>query len=85
MDKSKWIAIEERLPEVNVPVLVCGKALCSDKIHVVSVASRGEWKSNNPSWSSAGRWYTAWIGGYECEWDMDAITHWQPLPDLPEE
>lgn len=85
MNKSKWIAIEDRLPEVDVPVLVCGRAIGEDKISVVSVASRGKSEFWGKTWSDAGRWGTDWIGGWECEWEMDFITHWRPLPDLPGE
>lgn len=84
MDKSKWIAIEDRLPEVNVSVLVCGRARWTGDSPVISVASRGT-KLWGDSWGDPARWYTDWIGGYECEWEMGVITHWQPLPDLPGE
>ena len=79
MNKSKWIAIEDRLPEVDVSVLVCGRARWADGGPVVSVASL-EWKKG---WGDA-EWGTRWCS-VGCEWDMDTITHWQPLPDLPGE
>lgn len=84
MDKSKWIAIEDRLPGLHVSVLVCGRSIFSDCKSVVSVASRFR-EPRRGERASPANWHTDWIGGYGCEWEMGNIAHWQPLPDLPGE
>lgn len=67
---DKWISVEERVPDVNQPIMICtfgkyveeGKYCGCDSYHAV-------WKTcANP-------------GTY---WD-DEVTHWMPLPEPPKE
>lgn len=65
---NKWISVEERLPEINQPVLICafgrsvgeGTYYGHDGVHHV-------WKM----YCVAGTY-----------WD-DEVTHWMPLPEPP--
>lgn len=81
---SRWIPVEERLPEANKSVLVSYVPFTADETEraglYVSIAFLGYQ-------SPCGRWY--W-GEYEGEELTDfvevinEITHWMPLPEPPE-
>lgn len=30
-------------------------------------------------------WSPAYVSGYDLEWDMDVVTYWVELPELPNE
>jgi len=68
----KWISINERLPEIDLPVLIAYKDW--DRINIC-VARRGE----------SDYWNVQGVGGYEIENDFQKtdITHWMPLPQFP--
>lgn len=81
---TKWISVKDRLPEVSGQYIVC----CDD-----SACSYGE-----GIWYQSGVVVCAEVdvgivGGICWEWregstiyDLDGvITHWMPLPELPEE
>ena len=67
---SKWISVNDSLPEGDVPVLVTDgdQVLVGERIYGIR-----EWKCVG-------------VGGPDWYWDFDnygTITHWMPLPDLP--
>lgn len=61
--QSKWISVEERLPETETSVLVC---------------------------TERGYIFLSWASNEDVFWfynedEDDRVTHWQPLPEPPEE
>lgn len=66
---SPWIDVRDRLPDLKVPVLV---ALTLSGKRYVTIGRRSErtWRDNH---------------GYDLEYYKgNVVTHWTPLPDLPE-
>lgn len=68
----KWIGVKEGLPETKRRVLVCRSGL-------ICV---GELLPRKDSYG----WHNSWsIDGCAHLISVDEITHWMPLPPLPEE
>ena len=79
INKGKtWVAMDERLPPVNTPIMVFAKG------GVVTCASL----DHDPS-SGWVFWDGVGFGGYEWKWEWDGsgdwrgVTHWMPLPPQP--
>ena len=73
--QSKWISVEDRMPEIDEFVLVLrawdGKlSQCVDKLELHHDCEEPEGKQD---------WYD-FLYSYICE-----ITHWQPLPEPPKQ
>ena len=66
----KWISVEERLPEVDQPVMICafGKSV-GEGVYRGHDGFHHVWKM----YASSGTY-----------WD-DEVTHWMPLPQPPKE
>ncbi len=71
---SDWISLKFQEPPIKQPVLITD----GTEIYVASWEDRNIDKT--PSWNIEG------IGGWDCDnWFEDSdITHWMPLPELPE-
>ena len=66
--QSKWISVDERLPEVHGSVLIFKPSDFPDKVYV--------------GWLSEGnRWFEE--DGPDGVSFVDEVTHWMPLPDPP--
>ena len=86
----RWISVKERLPEGEDPVLILVKetehyGLNKDKSKVYHCQYLAYWDDEE--------WYTTWCNGCrkisdtanEPNADDYEVTHWMPLPELPEE
>ena len=88
--QPKWISVEERLPEDLEEVLILVK----------ETEFYGQYKEFSKSYFCQymgciddGEWYTVWCNGHryikdtakEPYADKLEVTHWTPLPELPEE
>lgn len=69
----RWISAEERLPEVDVKVLVYAT---SEHDSVVAITSISD--------NLYGRNLKGWRNPWMCFFHEYAITHWMPLPEPPE-
>ncbi len=67
-EKFRWIPVGEKLPKEFTDVLVS----TSEGIQMAQV-QRGEWKE----WAEDIRDLMDWL-------DLDGVTYWMPLPDIPE-
>ena len=67
---ENWISVEDELPSAGGMYLVCKSAGGFDASCIVCMC----------------KWRLRMHYGFEwgCEADMDRVTHWMPLPELPE-
>ncbi|WP_276755621.1 DUF551 domain-containing protein [Pseudoalteromonas marina] len=66
---SKWISVDDMLPEDYVPVCVAGGEICS--VYGMD-ATVGQYIESL-------RYFECWVeGGLECA----KATHWQPIPSF---
>ena len=79
--KSPWISVEERLPEITVPILRESDFVF---VHVVNKDTGHEWVELPAKYNKQFHdWMTndfTWInkrGG--------VVTHWMPIPQIPKE
>lgn len=70
----EWISVKDKLPEVDVPVLIAYKGYNTGEVHNDGVAAVDQ----NGTWG----W---WDGGYAEETVVVEVTHWMPLPESPKD
>jgi hypothetical protein len=72
----KWIKVEDRLPPVDIPVLVL----------LGNIITVGVLVWEEPSWEETYEAYRCWDDPYNpgADWQWHDITHWMPLPELPQ-
>jgi len=76
---SKWVSCKDRLPEPETPVLIRAQ-FCWDQSWMVCVAELGVYFDGSKTyWSAVG----SMAYGIENAFHDDSVTHWMPLPDLP--
>ena len=83
---SKWISVKERLPDKDGAYLCCWKLSYDDRYctHIYSFAKNLH-KVDKYDFKGKKR---AGFYDYDSEWgycEMEGITHWMPLPELPKE
>lgn len=71
---NEWISVEDRLPKIQTPVMV--KEDWIDEIQIASLLKDGK------------TWWEHSInhicnGDACCDFEIKDITHWMPLPELP--
>ena len=74
--QPKWISVDERIPEDNVDVIVY---IASKKENVDSVIAITQYTHRMYGYNLEG-WCSPW---QYCFWDRE-VTHWMPLPSMPE-
>ena len=72
MDGSKWIRVEDSLPELN------GWYLCY--LSASSISGKDVWKTQTLYWED--REWLYHPNSFKMAWN---VTHWMPLPDPPKE
>lgn len=74
---TKWISVEERLPEDDVDVLVyiASKKENVDSVTAITHYTHSMYGYNIEGWCSPRQY---------CFWDRE-VTHWMPLPEPPKE
>lgn len=93
---SKWISVDERMPEVGVPVIAYYKNQCGKgrRIRAAYAAPKsleadlesdfGEYDEETDTYWCPEGWYEQ-NEHEETHWQVDEdVTLWQPLPELPE-
>jgi len=78
--QTRWIPVSERLPEVDMPVMVLYSTESKFNPGGVSFTYDVLRLARNRIWRSP-------YAGDDDPWffDLDGITHWMPLPPLPKE
>ena len=76
----KWIKIAERLPDDNKPVLVTYVGYADNLPHTDAIAVYAHEMADN----YAGAWYWQDSDGVDDNPVSVSITHWMPIPPLPE-
>ncbi len=69
MTTKKWVSVQDRLPEINQPVLI--------------VTSYGKMDVCYRARPHAGLDYVDWTNHMRPQHSNGSVTHWQPLPDKP--
>ena len=69
LEQGKWISVKERLPRDGETVLVF------DQIEQISTMT----------YCIDGMYGKSWEDDYEQAINLDWITHWMPLPEVPKE
>ena len=76
LKRTRWIPCSERLPELNdtryVTVIVCARGYVMPMIYERDIVQG----------KVVGVWKWMWRGIFK---EPEAITHWMPLPEPPEE
>lgn len=76
--KDGWIKVEDRLPDLDKPVLSLINFSESNEIEICLLDSRNKrWRIKNLTKESKALLWVGLING--------SITHWQPLPEPPKE
>jgi hypothetical protein len=72
----KWISVDDRMPEDETPVLI----VRNGEIRI------GEIRWEHPSFEDTYEAFRYWDDPYDDgqSWENFEITHWMPLPELPE-
>ena len=72
----EWISVNDKLPEMDVPVLVYTIWEKEEYKYIVLYLSEGDEEIPFPK---------GWFGGgeYYLEFAFDEVTHWMPLPLPP--
>lgn len=70
-----WFSCSEKLPDEDTPVLIV----------LDGVVRIGELRREHPSWEETWQSYQFWDDPTNdgMDWDWDSVTHWMPLPALP--
>lgn len=74
---QQWISVKDRLPQG-----ADGKSICEN---VIAYLNNGEVEAQVcPGWLNGDKWYLL-VGDedYHTVWGLDAVTHWQPMPQPP--
>lgn len=66
---SEWISVKDRLPEINVDVLIC----VNFTVHSVTFKHCSVALFDGTSWDADG------------SYSRNSVSHWMPLPKLPED
>lgn len=75
---NEWISVKERLPELNVEVLVTeGTVIDIAGLRIKEFLTQGNASDFTTEWYSYGY-------GWNPEDNYGPPSHWMPLPDLPE-
>lgn len=71
----EWTSVNDRLPADNTPVLI----VANGEIMIGAI----EWEY--PSWEETYQAFRYWDCPYNPgqDWEWYNITHWMPLPELP--
>jgi glucose-6-phosphate isomerase len=65
----KWISVKDRLPENDIPVIVCSKSgIVQEVLYCLDIKKQ---------------WYANHIEDSEISFDY--FTYWMPLPESPKE
>jgi hypothetical protein len=64
----EWISINDKLPKQFQEVLTCRGGFIGNLINVYTYMGNNEWEDSYGYWNSA---------------EGEGITHWMPLPKLP--
>lgn len=96
-EKTRWISVKERLPEIGTPVLLrttYTESLKEEEITIGALNSHraGGKRKGEPFWVWIGYWLNDTASSFEfflkCEElcpGNEYVTHWMPLPGLPGE
>lgn len=77
----KWISVKDRLPEIDVEVLVTEGGYCKvSRIVDVNEYSREKARTRKDKYPIK----IEWVQDSYCDIDWD-ISHWMKLPELPKE
>lgn len=87
---SEWISVKDKLPDYDVRVMIFSPkygfgAFTDDSDGIdIAVATTEYWgkKDYRLVWHSDG--HTQCDGEEKLRYDAGEVTHWMPLPDLPE-
>ena len=85
LGKEAWISVKDRLPDKNGNYLVVSDSPICRRILIASFAKNLEKIGMNTS-PFRGKKRPGWYD-YDCDWgffEYDNVTHWLPLPEMPE-
>ena len=85
---SEWISVKDRLPDSDGRYLVCRSITKSIKSIGVSKFTKNPYHVDKYDFSEYKGCKKPIFYEYDSEWgycELDDVTHWMPLPELPKE
>lgn len=83
----RWIDIRDRLPELNIPVLIFLGKYHTPDIEKAILQDDNEYDRKYARKKDKYPPKLAWYGGYNAwpNFELDKVTHWMDMPEKPKE
>lgn len=77
----EWISVKDKLPDKDGKYLVCTKSFLGRFTRIISYTLNYDSPFEEEHMQGRAIWYN--YSGEAGDYEVDNVTHWMPLPDLP--